>query len=208
MTEDEIVGWHHRFHGHEFESILGVGDGQGGLACCSPWGRSESDTTEWLNRKGLYPLSSSFHGILQTRKLERIVISFSCMLSNFCSFFFSFFNTLGTIFGQDYVDNFWTHLAVFVGAPQVALVLKNSPATARDIRDLGLIPGSWRSSGGGNGNPLQYSCMKNPMDGGGCPLGLKESDMTEVTQHAQMPVLWLLNILQILWFFHCLAELF
>ena len=68
--------------------------------------------------------------------------------------------------GQDYEDNFWTHLAVFVGAPQVALVLKNPPATAGDIRDLGLIPGSGRSSGGGNGNPLQYSCLKNPMDRG------------------------------------------
>ena len=60
-------------------------------------------------------------------------------------FFLSFFNTLGTLLGQDYVDNFWTHLAVFVGAPQVALVLKNPPATAGDIRDLGLIPGSGRS---------------------------------------------------------------
>ena len=47
MTEDEMVGLHH--HGHEFEQALGVGDRQGGLACCSPWGRKESDTTEWLN---------------------------------------------------------------------------------------------------------------------------------------------------------------
>ena len=50
MTEDEIVGWHHRFDGHEFEQALGVGgDGQGNLACCSPWGRKELDTTERLN---------------------------------------------------------------------------------------------------------------------------------------------------------------
>ena len=49
MTEDEVVGWHHRFDGHEFEQALGAGDGQGGLACCSPWGHKESDTTEWLN---------------------------------------------------------------------------------------------------------------------------------------------------------------
>jgi len=48
-TEDEIVAWHHRLNGHEFEYTLGVGDGQGGLACCSPWGCKESDTTEWLN---------------------------------------------------------------------------------------------------------------------------------------------------------------
>ena len=49
MTEAEMVGWHHRLDGHEFERAPGVGDGQGGLACCSPWGRKESDTTERLN---------------------------------------------------------------------------------------------------------------------------------------------------------------
>ena len=48
-TEDEMAGWHHRPDGHEFESTLGVGDGQGGLACCDSWGRKESDTTERLN---------------------------------------------------------------------------------------------------------------------------------------------------------------
>ena len=46
---DEMVGWHHRLTGHKFEYMPGVGDGQGGLTCCSPWGRKESDTTEWLN---------------------------------------------------------------------------------------------------------------------------------------------------------------
>ena len=45
MTEDEMVGWHHQLNGHEFEQALGVGDGQRGLLCCSPWGRKESDTT-------------------------------------------------------------------------------------------------------------------------------------------------------------------
>ena len=49
MTEDEIVGWRHQLDGHEFEQALGVGDGQGSLACYSPWGLKESDTTEWLN---------------------------------------------------------------------------------------------------------------------------------------------------------------
>ena len=49
MTEDEMVGWHHWLNGHEFEQTLGVGDGQGNLACCSPWGHKESDTTERLN---------------------------------------------------------------------------------------------------------------------------------------------------------------
>ena len=48
-TEDEMVGWHHWLDGHEFEQALGVGDGQGGLACCSPWGHKELDMTEQLN---------------------------------------------------------------------------------------------------------------------------------------------------------------
>ena len=46
MTEDEMVGWHHRFNGHEFEYTLEVGNGQGGLVWCGPWGCKESDTTE------------------------------------------------------------------------------------------------------------------------------------------------------------------
>ena len=48
-TEDEVVGWHHWLNKHEFEQALGVGDGQGTLACCSPWGHKESDTTERPN---------------------------------------------------------------------------------------------------------------------------------------------------------------
>ena len=49
VTEDEMVGWHHWHNGHEFEQAPGVGDGQGSLACYSPWGRKKLDTTEWLN---------------------------------------------------------------------------------------------------------------------------------------------------------------
>jgi len=49
MTEDKMVGWHHRLNGHEFEQAVGVGDGQRGMVCCSPWGHKESDMTERLN---------------------------------------------------------------------------------------------------------------------------------------------------------------
>ena len=49
MREDEMVGWHQQLNGHEFEQVLGVGDGQGSLACCIPWGCKELDTTEWVN---------------------------------------------------------------------------------------------------------------------------------------------------------------
>ena len=48
-TEDEMVGWHHQLDGYDFEQALGVGDGQGSLACCGPWGHKESDTIERLN---------------------------------------------------------------------------------------------------------------------------------------------------------------
>ena len=44
-----MIGWRHQFNGHEFEQAPGLGDGQGGLACCGPWGGKESDTTEQLN---------------------------------------------------------------------------------------------------------------------------------------------------------------
>ena len=94
MTEDEIVGWHHQLDEHEFEQALGVGDGQGSLACCSSWGRKESDTTEQLNRTG----SSD---------------------------------------GKESACN--------VGYP-------------------GSTPGLKRSPGEGHGNPLQYSCLENPME--------------------------------------------
>ena len=49
MTEDEMVGWHHWLDRHEFEKALGVSNGQGSLACCSPWGHKESNTTEGVN---------------------------------------------------------------------------------------------------------------------------------------------------------------
>ena len=49
MTEGEMVRWHHGLSGHEFGQTLGVGDGQGSLACCDPWGHNESDPTERLD---------------------------------------------------------------------------------------------------------------------------------------------------------------
>ena len=66
MTEGEVIGWHHRLNGHEFEQALGVSDGQGDLACCSPWGHKESDTTEqpnWLTELMLFTCSG-FDGFM------------------------------------------------------------------------------------------------------------------------------------------------
>ena len=62
MTEDEMVGWHHRLNGHEFEQAPGVGDGQGSLACCSPWGRNELEMTviPFSSCPQSFPASGSF----------------------------------------------------------------------------------------------------------------------------------------------------
>jgi len=49
MTDGEMVGWHHRLNGHEFEQALGIGGGQGSVECCSPWGHKELNMTEQLN---------------------------------------------------------------------------------------------------------------------------------------------------------------
>ena len=71
MTQDEMVGWHHRLDGHEFEQAPGVGDGQGSLASCSPWGRKELDTTEQLNQTELYfkPEGTMWAMLYQTKSV-------------------------------------------------------------------------------------------------------------------------------------------
>ena len=79
MTEDEMVGWHHHLNGHEFGQTRGVGDGQGGLACCGSWDRKESDTTErlnWTEAKKiqdlkLHLLNPNSEPFLWTGKLEK-----------------------------------------------------------------------------------------------------------------------------------------
>ena len=63
-TEDEMVGWHHQLDGHELEQVLGVSDGQGSLACCSPWGSKELGMAEqlnWLHWKCLSEISNDLH---------------------------------------------------------------------------------------------------------------------------------------------------
>ena len=73
--EDKMVGWHHQLNGHGFGWTPGVGDGQGGLACCGLWGRKESDTTEWLNWTDTpreFGYLSVFTDVFQDPKTETI----------------------------------------------------------------------------------------------------------------------------------------
>ena len=85
-TEDEMVGWHHWLNGHEFGWTLGAGDGQGGLACCGPWGHKESDMTERLNWTETTTLKFLFPSIL-----GRMIICFwwrnYCLCSDPSTFF-------------------------------------------------------------------------------------------------------------------------
>ena len=66
MMEDEMVGWHHLLNRPEFEQALGVGDGQGSLACCSPWGGKESDMTERLKNSNCFYFYLVSSGVLFT----------------------------------------------------------------------------------------------------------------------------------------------
>ena len=94
--------------------------------------------------------------------------------------------------------NHWTYrksLWVLCPLLQVALVVNNRPAHARDIEDASLIPGSGRPTGGGNGNPLQYSCLENPMDRGlwqaavhGVAQSLTGLKRLSTHAHTQLPV--------------------
>ena len=73
MTEDEMVGWHHRLNGHGFEWTPEVGDGQGGLVCCGSWGCKESDMTEWLNGTELIGLVEKFVWAFPSRVSEKLM---------------------------------------------------------------------------------------------------------------------------------------
>ena len=64
MTDDEMVGWHHRLNGHGFGWTLGVGDGQGGLVCCSSWSHKESDTTSQLKNN---KITCNFYDVGETK---------------------------------------------------------------------------------------------------------------------------------------------
>ena len=83
-TEDETVGWHHRLNGHGFGWTTGVGGGQGGLACCGPWGHKESDRTEWLNRTDAFYVMKPTEFLNDFPTDDRIPISSTGLLMTVC----------------------------------------------------------------------------------------------------------------------------
>ena len=85
-TEDEMVGWHHQLDGHKSEQAPGVGDGQESLACCSPWGRKESDMTEQLSLTHLCRINSKKNGGKTTWEM-RSIHSCRFFLPLSCNFF-------------------------------------------------------------------------------------------------------------------------
>ena len=95
-TQDEMVGWHHRLDGHEFEQALGVGDGQGGLACRSPRGRKEStQLSDWTELKLVYKLMWNkgeifWHKYVQKRSLTERITSHLWKIWKLKKFFFFF----------------------------------------------------------------------------------------------------------------------
>ena len=88
-------------------------------------------------------------------------------------------------------------------ASQVVVGVKNRPANAGDIRDSGSIPRLGRSPGGGHGNPLQYSCLENPMDRGAWQATVHrvaDSNVTEATQHTHTILFLCANLLKLFTF--------
>ena len=102
MTEDKMVGWQHWLNGHGFEQAPGVGDGQVSLACCSPWGHKELDTTEQLNWLKKFLHKSKVH--------KCAVKNFRCNNLYEDSFMNRLLNDLNVNFGRlTYILNTWVY---------------------------------------------------------------------------------------------------
>ena len=150
-TEDEMVGWHHWFNGHELEQTLGDSEGQGSLACCSPWGRRVR--YHWATEQPLQ------HWSLQ--------ITNQCLLSVFLT-------RLSSPWGQGAGYSFEGSQCLM--APHSSTLAWKIPWVEEPgrLQSMGSlrVRHDWTTSfslsciGEGNGTPLQYSCQDNPRDGG------------------------------------------
>ena len=149
----------------------GVDDEQGSLACCSPWGRKGSDTTEWLNWTEWwysgprtvtcrYTYANKLPTLTQQVPPQRRVKSGPGTLQ--VKFMLIFHNRLRKLSWALYHTVFEEQKEPSIDSPGGS----DSKKSACNARDLGSIPGSERAPGEGNGNPLQHSCLENPMDRG------------------------------------------
>ena len=94
MTEDEVVGWHHRYNGHDFEQTPEDGEGQGSLTCCNPWGYKESDMTQQLNNNKIQENKRGSLLVLLFNEAKIIfkgntALNFLCVLFLFFKFYWS-----------------------------------------------------------------------------------------------------------------------
>ena len=137
MTKDEMVGWHHQCNGHEFVQVLGVGDGQGSLACCSPWGCKESDTTEQLNNNYVYiALLALGTSIEERRNRSWLVKNKNCYEKFNILFFLQFIKNNPALYKRlthvllidDYI--YWKiHLFINLAIHQIFIHLKIRPVS-------------------------------------------------------------------------------
>ena len=143
-----MVGWHHWLNGYGFGWTPGVGDGQGGLACCSSWGGKESDTTEWLNWT-FFPLLVGSKRYLHSHLYPVITItSLTCICRRR-----QWHPTPVLLPGKSHG---WRSL---VGCSPWGREVSDTTERLHFHLSLSCI-------GEGNGNPLQCSCLENPRDGG------------------------------------------
>ena len=153
-TEDEMAGWHHLLNGHEFGWTPGIGDGQGGLMCCSWWGHKESDMTEQVN----WTEYSFLKYILSDIKLAILISYLLCAWHisshpfTFCFFTFKMCPCTKNMF----CSCSFIHFCNCYLLTEVNLWLLICLNLCSLIYCLGE----------GNDTPLQYSCLENPMDGG------------------------------------------
>ena len=169
-----MVGWHQRLDGHEFEQAPGAGDGQGGLACCSPRGRKEPDTTERLNND-----SQMTEGKLEKQPCLPFCIRESKTPGNKPTkeaedlYSRGYKTSMKEI--KDDTSRWRDILCSWIGRINVIKMTimpdHNAPVfpggsdgkeSTCNAGNLGLIPGSGSSPGGEHGNPLQCSCLENP----------------------------------------------
>ena len=168
-TEDEMVGWHHGLNGHEFEEAPGVGDGQGSLACCSPWGRKDSNTTEKPNWTELMHIFGAYLVAHMVKNLPALQETWVRSLVRKIPWKREWQPTpvflLGEVHGQRSLVGYspWSCKELDTTDQLTVSLLTGGSASkesAWSAGDLGSIPGKEYSSS------VEYFCLENLMDWG------------------------------------------